>query len=223
MWQSTTDVVLISDPRVVAVPVRECGEPLADVRGRLRVDTRLADDEGAYAHLRAGLLARLERAERLLPDGYHLLIVEGYRPIPTQRRYFEDYKRELHDAFPGLTPDEVHVAASRYVSPVEVAPHTAGAAVDLTLCDPDGAEYDMGTQVNDNPEQSEGACYTAALNISADARVNRKILAAALEPAGLVNYPTEWWHWSYGDRYWAMSTGAAEALYGPAPFPGPAR
>lgn len=101
------------------------------------------------------------------------------------------------------------------MSPVEVAPHTAGAAVDLTLCDPDGVEYDMGTQVNDNPEQSDGACYTAAPNISADARAHRKLLAAALEPVGLVNYPTEWWHWSYGDRYWAMSTGFSHAHYGP--------
>jgi hypothetical protein len=33
--------------------------------------------------------------------------------------------------------------------------------------------------------------------------------------AGLVNYPTEWWHWSYGDRYWALLTGADHAIYGP--------
>ena len=33
--------------------------------------------------------------------------------------------------------------------------------------------------------------------------------------AGLVNYPTEWWHWSYGDRYWALMTGATAAVYGP--------
>jgi D-alanyl-D-alanine dipeptidase len=218
MWQPTSDIVLISDPRVAAIPVRECGEPLTDVRGRLRVDDRLADDEGAYAHLRAGLLARLERASRRLPDGFQLLVVEGYRPIATQRRYFEEYRDGLRVTFPGISPEEAHVAASRYVSPVEVAPHTAGAAVDLTLCDPDGAEYDMGTQVNDNPEESDGACYMAADNISADARNHRKILAAALEPAGLHNYPTEWWHWSYGDRYWAFSTGATHAVYGPTPL-----
>ncbi|MGW2217147.1 M15 family metallopeptidase [Nonomuraea sp. NPDC001684] len=218
MWQLDTDVVLISDPRVSAVPVRECGEPLADVRGRLRVDTRMADADGAYAHLRAGLLDRLERAESSLPDGFHLLIVEGYRPIATQRRIFEGYRAELLTTYPDMTPDESYVAASRYVSPVEVAPHTAGAAVDLTLCAPDGTEYDMGTQVNDNPEESGGACYTAAAGIPAQARAHREILAAALEPVGLVNYPTEWWHWSYGDRYWAMSTGAPAALYGPAPF-----
>ncbi|MEV4369006.1 M15 family metallopeptidase [Nonomuraea sp. NPDC049637] len=218
MWQLDTDVVLISDPRVSAIPVQECGEPLADVRGRLRVDTRMADADGAYAHLRAGLLDRLERAESSLPDGFHLLIVEGYRPIATQRRIFEGYRAELLTTYPDMTPDESYVAASRYVSPVEVAPHTAGAAVDLTLCAPDGTEYDMGTQVNDNPEESGGACYTAAAGVPAQARAHREILAAALEPVGLVNYPTEWWHWSYGDRYWAMSTGAPAALYGPAPF-----
>ncbi|MBF8188913.1 M15 family metallopeptidase [Nonomuraea sp. K274] len=220
MWQSPNDVVLISDPRVTSIPVRECGEPLADVRGRLRVDGRLADDAGAYAHLRRGLLDRLERAERGLPEGFHLLIVEGYRPIATQRRIFDGYRAELQTTFPEMSPEEAYIAASRYVSPVDVAPHTAGAAVDLTLCAPDGTEYDMGTQVNDNPEQSDGACYTAAPNISADARVHRKLLAAALEPVGLVNYPTEWWHWSYGDRYWAMSTQAGDARYGPVEFTG---
>ncbi|MEV4806707.1 M15 family metallopeptidase [Nonomuraea sp. NPDC049421] len=214
MWQSPNDVVLISDSRVTSIPVKEVGEPLEDVRGRLRVDPRLADDQGAYAHLRAGVLRRLEHAESLLPAGYHLLVVEGYRPVATQRRIFDGYRATLT----GLTPEESYVAASRYVSPVEVAPHTAGAAVDLTLVSPDGTEYDMGTEVNDNPEQSEGACYTAAPDISDDARAHRKLLGVALEAAGLVNYPTEWWHWSYGDRYWAMSTKNDHALYGPVEF-----
>jgi D-alanyl-D-alanine dipeptidase len=31
----------------------------------------------------------------------------------------------------------------------------------------------------------------------------------------LLSDPTEWWHWSYGDRYWALMTGAPAALYGP--------
>ncbi|MDT7587682.1 MAG: zinc D-Ala-D-Ala dipeptidase, partial [Pseudonocardiales bacterium] len=37
----------------------------------------------------------------------------------------------------------------------------------------------------------------------------------ALHSVGFVNYPTEWWHWSYGDRYWAIKTTAAAAIYGP--------
>jgi D-alanyl-D-alanine dipeptidase len=36
-----------------------------------------------------------------------------------------------------------------------------------------------------------------------------------LSPHGLVNYPTEWWHWSFGDRYWALLSETGAALYGP--------
>lgn len=105
--------------------------------------------------------------------------------------------------------------ASRYVSPPGVAPHSAGAAVDLTLADADGRELDLGTRMNATPEESAGACYTRAENISDGARSHRAVLSTALTAAGLVNYPTEWWHWSYGDRYWALGTGAAAAHYGP--------
>ena len=30
-------------------------------------------------------------------------------------------------------------------------------------------------------------------------------MSRALSTAGFVNYPTEYWHWSYGDRYWAFA------------------
>lgn len=69
--------------------------------------------------------------------------------------------------------------------------------------------------MNANPEESAGACCTAALNIGEQARANRKLLGSVLTAAGLVNHPTEWWHWSFGDRYRAMVTGEVAALYGP--------
>jgi D-alanyl-D-alanine dipeptidase len=106
--------------------------------------------------------------------------------------------------------------ASRYVSPPTIGPHVSGAAIDLTLCDLEGNELDMGTPVNATPEDSDGACYFGA-SVSAEARANRAVLAKALEEVDLVNYPTEWWHWSYGDRYWAMTKGASAAIYGPLP------
>jgi D-alanyl-D-alanine dipeptidase len=93
-----------------------------------------------------------------------------------------------------------------------------GGAVDLTLCDPDGVELDMGTAVDATPEASHNACNTAADNIPDEARHNRRILVSALRSAGMVNYPTEWWHWSYGDRYWALMTGAASTRYSPVNF-----
>ncbi|MFF4803100.1 M15 family metallopeptidase [Streptomyces sp. NPDC001351] len=211
-----SEIILMSDARVAAVPVAENGEPLVDVREKLLVDDRKHEDShGAETHLRRGVLDRLLAAQALLPEGLRLLFVEGYRPPALQRRYFERYADELRAAHPDWPADRVRSAASRYVSPPEIAPHSAGAAVDLTLADADGRELDLGTEMNANPEQSDSACYTDAPNITDEARANRALLGGVLTAAGLVNYPTEWWHWSYGDRYWALAAGAPAALYGP--------
>ncbi|WP_030739888.1 M15 family metallopeptidase [Streptomyces sp. NRRL F-5135] len=213
-----TEIVLMSDSRVAAVPVQECDERLVDVRRNspLLVDERKRQDSaGAFVYLREGVLDRVLKAQTQLPQGIRLLFVEGYRPPSLQRHYFDEYGDQLRADHPGWSVEQIRSAASRYVSPPEIAPHSAGAAVDVTLADADGRELDMGTRMNATPEESAGACYTQADNISGQARSNREILSTALTAAGLVNYPTEWWHWSFGDRYWAVMTGAYAAHYGP--------
>jgi D-alanyl-D-alanine dipeptidase len=212
-----TEIILMSDPRVASIPVGEHSDALVDLRGRggFLVDGRKADPEGSYAHLRMGVVQRLEQAQFTLPDGLRLLIVEGFRPLALQRHYFEEYQDELRGLQPDLSAAELATLTSRYVSPPEIAPHSSGAAVDLTLCDSDGEELDLGTRLNASPEESDGRCYTDAVCLSAEAQANRDLLAVTLSDAGLVNYPTEWWHWSYGDRYWALISGAPRALYGP--------
>jgi zinc D-Ala-D-Ala dipeptidase len=207
-------IVLMADPRVTAIPVSDIGQDLADVRDYgLRVSRFRADDAGDFAHVRAGLATRLAQAEEALPRGVHLLLIEGYRPPALQRRYFDEYLGTLREASPDGDEERLRMLTSRYVSPPEVAPHSAGAAIDLTLCAGDGTELDLGTAVNASPEESAGACYTQHPSVGGEARRNRATLAGVLRAAGLVNYPTEWWHWSYGDRYWAMATGAPRAIY----------
>ncbi|AYV31888.1 D-alanyl-D-alanine dipeptidase [Streptomyces sp. ADI95-16] len=212
-----SEIVLMSDPKVAAIPVAECGERLVDVRaaGSLLVDARKQDPADAFAYLREGVLERLLRAQAGLPQDLRLLFVEGYRPPSLQREYFEEYASQLRAIHPEWSARQIYSAASRYVSPPDIAPHSAGAAVDLTLADAGGRELDLGTRMNAAPEESKGACYTHAANISEEARANRRLLGSALAVAGLVNYPTEWWHWSFGDRYWALVTGKSAACYGP--------
>jgi D-alanyl-D-alanine dipeptidase len=206
-------MVVLSDPQVAGLPVRECGEDLVDVRtvGALRVDPRLADPEGAFARLRTGVVDRLVTAQSLLSPQYRLLIVEGYRPRALQDRYFQEHLQRLRRARPDESEAVLYRMASTYISPPEIAPHVAGAAVDVTLCGVDGAELWMGTEMNDTDTT---VCHTASPDISREARANRDMLCDALAAAGLVNYPSEWWHWSYGDRYWAYATGARAACYG---------
>ncbi|MFJ8980149.1 M15 family metallopeptidase [Streptomyces sp. NPDC102282] len=213
-------LVLMSDPRVAAVPVRECGEPLVDVRDHdFRVDPRKQDPLGAFAHVREGVLARLQHARSLLPAGTDLLFIEGYRPLTLQQRYFTEYRDELAAAQPGWTSEQLHQAASRYVSPPEIAPHSAGAAVDVTLVDQDGHELDLGARVNASPEESEGACFTHAPNVSDQVRRHRALLLNAMETAGFTNYGTEFWHFSAADRYHALMRLEPHARYGPIELP----
>lgn len=209
-------IVLMGDPHVTTIPVSDNGENLTDLRGLgLCVSSFRADEAGDFAHVRTGLATRLLQAAKVLPRGVQLLIIEGYRLPALQRRYFDEYLHSLRASMPDSDEDQLRMLTSRYVSPPEIAPHSAGAAIDLTLCGEDGIELDLGTAVNADPEQSAGACYTHHPSVHGEARRNRAILAEALSTAGLVNYPTEWWHWSYGDRYWAMATGAPSAIYGP--------
>lgn len=212
-----SDIVLMSDPRVAAVEVEGQDDPLVDLRAvdELLVDDRRSDSTGAFAHLRSQVADRALQAQEHLPSGLQLLIIEGYRPLELQTEYYEKYRDALLTDDGQLSRDEAERLASRYVAPPRIAPHVSGAAVDLTLADSAGKELDMGTAVNATPEESSGGCYTAARNISAAGLRNRHILVQAMEAAGLVNYPTEWWHWSYGDRYWAMQLGMSRALYGP--------
>ncbi|WP_238176680.1 M15 family metallopeptidase [Kribbella albertanoniae] len=146
----------------------------------LRLDERRADAEGAYAYLRRSVADRLIVAQTLLPRGLRLLIVEGYRPQDCRRICFDEYC----DA---------------------VAPHVAGAAIDLTLATISGQELPLGSFGVD------------PVDVSEEVSRNRNILSAALGAVNLVSGPTEWWHWSFGDRHWAFTSNAAAAFYGPIP------
>jgi D-alanyl-D-alanine dipeptidase len=194
--------ILLADPVVHAVPVRDNGDPLVPL------------SFAPHVLVRAGLATRLIDARAALPSGVDLRVIEGHRSVADQRAIIDEYSRELRLLHPDADEPELTRLYSRFVAPLAVAPHVAGAAVDLTLVDDAGDELWMGTAVDATPEQSAGACWFDA-EVDETARQNRTVLADALGGAGLVNYPTEWWHWSYGDRYWALLTGADHAVYGP--------
>ncbi|MCE4944129.1 dipeptidase [Streptomyces albulus] len=209
-------MIVLSDPRVADVPVRDCGEPLAEVAElpRVTLDPGERDPDGAYGRARAGVCARLRTAVAGLPAGWGFLVVEGHRSSAEQARRFARYQDSLRAA--GHTdPAELHRRTAAFVAPVEVAPHCAGAALDLTLVDDRGRALDMGGAVNGHRTGDEERCPFDAPGLPARARHHRALLGRALGGAGFVNYPSEWWHWSYGDRYWALLTGARCAVYGP--------
>ncbi|WP_446904192.1 M15 family metallopeptidase [Burkholderia sp. YIM B11467] len=169
-----------------------------------------------FLKVRRGIAERLVVAAHALPAGLRLYVKEGYRPLGLQREYFADHLAELRGTLNPLPSDEtLYELASHHVAPPEVAAHPTGAAVDLTLISADGIEADMGSIMNATDHESSGACYTHNAFISRAAAHNRQVLIAALTGAGFTNYPSEWWHWSFGDRYWAVMQRESHAIYGP--------
>jgi D-alanyl-D-alanine dipeptidase len=213
-------MIVLADPSVAAQPVAEGGEPLVDLRAvtGLAVDPRLSDRPG-FCLVRAGIADRLVAAESRLPPGFRLLVVEGYRNLRGQQSLYEEYRAQLAGRHPGWGPGRLADETSKFVSPLDVAPHVTGGAVDLTLLGPDGAELDLGTEIDATPDATDDATFTDAASICEQARQNRRLLSAAMRGAGMVNYPSEWWHWSYGDRYWSLLSSAGQAVYGPVDAP----
>jgi zinc D-Ala-D-Ala dipeptidase len=95
------------------------------------------------------------------------------------------------------------------------AAHPTGAAVDLMLCGHAGAPIPMDLACDGaSPTCAECDGDPAATHLHA---ANHGLLSQALTSMGFVNYPARWWHWSYGDRYWASATRSPHARYGPVP------
>lgn len=217
---SNNKIVLLSDDRVRKLKVIDNGEKFVDL---LKEDTGLHIDHTRsqignhtiyYASIRKSVAERLQIAEKALPSQISLLIKECFRPISLQQMFYDSWLHELAIENPNWTSDQLEHEASAYVAPADIAPHSTGGALDLTLIDESKNELDMGTVFNANPIRSCNAIEFMASNITDSARNNRNILKSAMEAAGFVNYPTEWWHWSYGDRYWTHCTNNKYALYG---------
>src|SRR5262245_28722985 len=190
------DDLSLTDAHIAGLPVKECGEPLVDLR---RIPALRVGPDAGGAWLRSSLVDRLVTAQCLLPRGTRLLIVDGYRTAARQRRHFADACTTLRIAHRDGPDRQGRATARRDCQPADTAPHRTGAAVDLTLYPTCGPDPDMGAW-----EYTDLALEPPPARVLA----NRRMLAQVLIAVGLVNRPTAWWHWSYGDQYWCHLTRA---------------
>src|SRR5690349_17559924 len=109
-------IVLLSDPRLAEVPVRESGETLVDVRASapLRV--------AGPTYLRYGLVDRLVTAQSLLPRDVRLLIVDGYRPPTAACRHAACAVEEAKLGRPRLSAEDLADLVGVCATPAKVAP-----------------------------------------------------------------------------------------------------
>ncbi|MDL2295381.1 D-alanyl-D-alanine carboxypeptidase family protein [Lachnospiraceae bacterium OttesenSCG-928-E19] len=147
-----------------------------------------------------------------LPDGYKLCFNYGFRPLALQWCLWlssVDNKRKNN---PNLSDEQIKSLARKTCACPEdgFGPHQTGGAVDLTIVGPDEQQLDMGTPFSDHSIYST----TKYNDISDVAKSNRRMLLDAMESSGFVNYPREWWHYSYGDRAWVAYRRKKCAIFG---------
>jgi D-alanyl-D-alanine dipeptidase len=155
--------------------------------------------------------ALLAQADQLLPFGYHLKIIEGYRSCEQQRNLeiaFGNRLRKIDAQVPeGFIEDQLNKMHRDF----SINGHNTGGAVDITLMDDWGNEMDLGEKSICNLNWRGKAIPFMTSRLS---KKNRNILTEVMKKAGFVPYEKEWWHWSFGDQYWCASTGAKSAIFG---------
>ncbi len=168
-------------------------------------------------------LARQSVAQKLvevaekLPEGLKLKIFDAWRPFEVQKFLYDQYRAKVEADNPNLDERELELETQKFVSlpkrdTFDSPVHSTGGAVDLTLIKQDGSELNMGTAFDAFSEQSNTAYYEYDSSTDCEARDNRRLLYNLMIQSGFTNLPTEWWHFDYGDKFWAYYSNSA-AIY----------
>jgi D-alanyl-D-alanine dipeptidase len=107
--------------------------------------------------------------------GLRFKIFDCYRPLTVQRALWNQY------------PNPNYVT-----NPDKGSMHNRGMAVDLTVVDKEGKEWDMGTPFDFFGRKS----HIDYMDLPSQVIKNRKALILMMEKAGFKGIRTEWWHFS---------------------------
>ncbi|HEX2590382.1 MAG TPA: M15 family metallopeptidase [Rhizomicrobium sp.] len=162
--------------------------------------------------------------DRLKPAGLELYLFDAWRPRAVQA-YFHDVwtPAELQRRNPSLTGAALLAEVETYWAaptddPMLPAPHSTGAACDLTLRFIGSDQLWMGSIFDDaTPLAHRDRFETSGADLAfsdEEARANRRLLHWVMTADSFTGHPDEWWHFSWGDQLWAALSGAGAAHYG---------
>lgn len=197
------------------IKIEECGEELVELMDH----PRLFLDRPRFNYRRETVVRKsvcefLWRAADALPKGFKLAIVEGWRPPHIQRRMYAAIYRRYKKMYPNWSQPRLKRLVNQFTAPMNAKvppPHTTGGAIDLVLAREDGSICDHTSPY----KITDHRCFPLdAAGLSDEARQTREMLRTIFATGDLTNYPSEYWHWSYGDQGWAYRGRHDRALYG---------
>jgi D-alanyl-D-alanine dipeptidase len=212
------------------VKIIECDEPLVNMKNihpKIHIQSMYYEWNIPTAlesiHVRQDVANKLIAVAENLPEHIHLLLWDGWRPVTVQQALFDDYVRTLSNKHPSLSIERLQYMALDFVSlpsknPLCPSTHATGGAIDLTLCDRNSKPLNLGTAFDDFTDKANTR-YLEIENIKEksfadkEAQNLRRILFHEMTKVGFTNFHNEWWHYDYGNQWWAIIKGE-EAKYG---------
>jgi zinc D-Ala-D-Ala dipeptidase len=215
----------LSSPQILSIHIHECREVLVDIKESGAISYGPAPEypetEKHYTLVRKTVYGKLVQAQALLPRGLRLRLYEGYRHPDTQIKLFDQELQRAKKRHPESSEEKIFLHATRLVSPVinfdgtaNIPPHCTGGAIDVEIINSKGNVLDFGMEIRNWSSVHPDLCRTDYSDLSTNSAKNRKLLLHVMTQSGFTDYPNEWWHFSYGDRYWAFRTGHKHAIYG---------
>lgn len=204
----------ISRHYISKVHVHECFDPLVDFLPHRHIIFNNETLEEPIL-IRKKVLFKIYNIADSLPEGLNIKIYKVFRSRIKMNDAFEGVIAEITAHNPGIGRHEaMKLAKFKTDDPKgSIGGHETGGAVDVALCDDNGVDLDYGTKFHEYNDST----FTFNSHITNAQRKNRKDLIKIMKKQGFVNFPGEWWHFSYGDRMWAAYRGKRNGgIYGSA-------
>lgn len=162
--------------------------------------------------IRSSVVDKLVLAQKNLPKHWNIVLKAGFRPLAVQVQLLGAVVNLSRQSNPSFT-DQQHLEYARlYVADpsVKCPPHVTGGAIDLDIFDSSTNKFvDMGCPPNTDGEIAS----LHSKQINSTQYNNRLTLLSAMLSAGFAPLVTEWWHYQYGETYWAAFYGYETTKY----------
>lgn len=203
-----------------SISIQENGDPLVDLSAYPFIleaqyyNCGLSDS--ATLFLRKSVADKLKRIQEQFKD-ITFKIWDSWRSRETQNHIFQIACQALQAEHPGWNDEKLRFEVEVYVTdatnPKIIPPHATGGAVDLTIVDSDGREFNMGTGFDHIGPEAQMYYFDNIKPID-EISANRRLLRKAMLEEDFSFYNEEWWHFDYGNHFWATFKGYDVAIYG---------
>ena len=217
-WHHFTYVIglrkIMSRRYVGKVHVHECFDPLVDFLPHRHIIFNKETLEEPIL-VRKQVLFKIYNIADKLPKGTNIKVYKVFRSRIKMNEAFESVIDAITAENPNIGRHEaIKLAKYKTDDPKgSLGGHETGGAIDVALCDDNGVDFNYGTKFHEYNDST----FTYSSHITKEQRKNRKKLVKLMKKQGFVNFPGEWWHFSYGDRMWAAYKGKRDGgIYGSA-------